>query len=104
MTKNTYKLYNYGDLDVSKLRSSCSSTYLPFLFSMMCYQHATQFCPSVDTRQSTWKPKEDFYETSMTFSYIMYLCYSYGNYILSTAVNVTGTKSVPSFQYAFGNQ
>jgi hypothetical protein len=42
---------------------------------------------------STTKPKNDFYEISVLFSYLMSLCYSDVYCILSTRVNNTANKN-----------
>jgi hypothetical protein len=53
---------------------------------------------------STSKPKNNFYESSARFSYLMSLCPSDVCYMLNTRVNITSSKKFLHGLYVFGNQ
>jgi hypothetical protein len=72
-----------------------------YLFYVRSCRHTAQVRSKADSQakpyrgefamRSTWKSQDDVYETSASFSYLMYLCHSVINCKLSAGGNITGT-------------
>jgi hypothetical protein len=64
------------------------------------YPYIAQVRPQADAKPcgacamySTWKAKEYFYALTARFYYVMTLCYSDVDQMLSTVLNITGTAN-----------